>query len=52
MPERAFFAFGEFLALVLGIAAAFAWTWAMGALVAFACMGVLHVLWRAGAIER
>lgn len=48
--ERSFFAFGELLAVIIGIGAAFAWTFGMGLLVAFACMGALHMLWRIGAV--
>lgn len=49
--ERAFFHFGEFAALVVGIVAALTWTWALGLLVALACLGVLYLLARSGVLE-
>lgn len=49
--ERAFFHFGEFAALMVGIAAALAWTWALGLLVVLAGLGVLYLLARSGVLE-
>lgn len=49
--ERAFFHFGEFTALIVGIVAAFAWMWALGVLVFLAGLGVLYLLARIGALE-
>lgn len=49
--ERAMFRIAEFVSAVLGIAAALAWQWAMGILVALAGLGVVHLLWRVGVMD-
>lgn len=50
--ERAFYHFGEFMALIVGIIAALAWTWALGLLVFLAGLGVLYALARSGVLEQ
>lgn len=49
--ERRFVTFGEFISGFFGVVAALAWMWAMGVLVALACLGVLHLLWRIGVMD-